>query len=142
MIQRYEAHLLSLSTKKVRMADPSSRTRMRSRCSRSMHCHHPFAFAQTFFPFFCVGWAWACRLTDSCIRFCPRLHSKLWTRRWPSLKTVVSIAGALVIPEPPEVPAPVCIGAFGCMIFRYIKCLEGDMQRMEHMENFFLQEAS
>lgn len=25
---------------------------------------------------------------------------------------------------------------------RYIKCLEGDMQRMEHMENFFLQEAS
>jgi len=40
------------------------------------------------------------------------LHSKLWTRRWPSLKTVVSIAGALVIPEPPEVPAPVCIGMF------------------------------
>lgn len=40
------------------------------------------------------------------------LHSKLWMRRWPSLKTVVSIAGALVIPEPPEVPAPVCIGMF------------------------------
>lgn len=37
------------------------------------------------------------------------LHSKLWTRRWPSLYGLVALTGALVIEAPPEVPRPVVI---------------------------------
>eukprot|EP00435_Cladocopium_sp_Y103_P005040 s188_g1.t1 len=41
------------------------------------------------------------------------LHSKLWTRRWPSLYGLVALTGALVIEAPPEVPRPVVIRHLG-----------------------------
>lgn len=49
------------------------------------------------------------------------LHSKLWTRRWPSLLGVLALTAALVIEAPPEVPQPAVIRP---VTFQRCKCPE------------------